>query len=538
VSEIKAIPEAESNLGETIVSVFRIVRTQKLLILGAAAVTALLTAAALPLIPQKYKSESMVLVVKQEVPERYVTPTSSTAIGEELQAMTEEVLSRTRLMGIIEDLHLFTKERHTLAPEQIVEKMRKTIDITPLTTPDRKDFSAFKITFSAADPQVAQDVTGRLTALFIEENLRTRQDQATNTANFLSSQLETVKQKLDQQEARLRDYKMQHLGELPEQQQGNLAILGTLQAQLQNTVASLGRAQQQKVYLESLLNGYRNFAARGVPLPTSAGARIASPLEEARAEVTKLQSQKAALLDRYTPQHPDVLKIQEDIRRQQNLIESMKPKESAAATGAPSASPSSSSEDDVTTSQLKSQIEANRLEIDNLSKDEQKLKVQVAAYQGRINQTPVREQQLADVVRDYELLKLSYADLLSKKQQSQLAASLEKQQEGQHFRVIDPPSLPRVPSGPKPILISLGGAAAGLLIGAGIAFLQEMKKNAFYTEKEVMRSLGLVLVLEVPQLPTTVEKRSRAWKSAFEAVAGCVLLLVICATEYYVYRRG
>src|SRR5271165_5140125 len=213
VSEVKAVPETESNLGETLVSVVRVLRTRKLLILGAAAMTAVLTAAALPLIPQKYKSESMVLVVKQEVPERYVTPTSSTAIGEELQAMTEEVLSRTRLMGIIDDLHLFTKERQKLAPEQIVEKMRRRIDITPLTTPDRKDFSAFKITFSADDPQVAQDVTGRLTALFIEENLRTRQDQATNTASFLSSQLETVKQKLDEQETRLRDYKMQHLGE-------------------------------------------------------------------------------------------------------------------------------------------------------------------------------------------------------------------------------------------------------------------------------------------------------------------------------------
>ena len=222
--EVKSLPDTESNLGETVAFVLRVLRSRKLLILGLAALLAVLTAAALPLVPKKYKSEAMVLVVKQAVPERYVTPTSTTGIGDEVQAMAEEVMSRTQLMGIIDDLHLFAKERQTLAPEEIVEKMRKRIDIKPLMTsdlaPNRKDFSAFKISFSAADPQTAQDVTSRLTSLFIQENLKNRQDQATNTAGFLSSQLETVKQKLDEQEARLRDYKMQHIGELPDQQQG------------------------------------------------------------------------------------------------------------------------------------------------------------------------------------------------------------------------------------------------------------------------------------------------------------------------------
>lgn len=254
-------------MAETLGSILRTLKTRKLMILGTAALIAVLTAAALPLIPQKYTSEATVLVVKQQVPERYVTPTFSATISEELQAMTEEVLSRSRLMGIIDGLHLYSKERHKLAPEEVIEKMRKRIDITPLTTPDRKDFSAFKIAYSAEDPQTAQDVTSRLTSLFLEENLKTRQDQATNTASFLSTQLDEVKGKLTLQEARLKDFKMQHLGELPEQQQSNLAILGTLQAQIQNVVSNRGRAQQQRAYLESLLTNYRNFAARGSPPP-------------------------------------------------------------------------------------------------------------------------------------------------------------------------------------------------------------------------------------------------------------------------------
>jgi polysaccharide biosynthesis transport protein len=537
--ELKAFPETESNIGETIATVLRVLKTRRLLILGLAALFAVLTAAVLPLIPTKYKSEALILVVKQEVPERYVTPTSTTEIGEELQAMTEEVLSRTRLMGIIDDLHLFSKERQTAAPEEIVEKMRRRIDITPLTTPDRKGFSAFKIAYAAQDPQTAQDVTGRLTSLFIEDNLKTRQDQATNTAAFLSSQLDAVKAKLDDQEARLRDYKMQHLGELPEQQQGNLAILGTLQAQLQNTASSRGRAEQQRVYLESLLNDYRNYISRGLSVPAAAGgSHIANPLEEARAELKRLQASREQLLEVDTPQHPEVLRIDAQIARKQKVVDSLKPKEAPATPGGAAPAALTGTEDNPQTSQLKSQLEANRIELENLSKDEKKLKAQLAEYQQRINSTPVREQQLADVVRDYELLKLNYADLLSKKQQSQLAASLEKQQEGQHFRVIDPPSLPKVAAGPKPIVISAGGAAAGLLLGLGLAFLFEMRRSAFWSEKEIMRSFGLVLVLDLPVIPTARERRSNNWRSVLGAVASVFLVLVICAAQYYVYKRG
>jgi polysaccharide biosynthesis transport protein len=533
------MPETESNLTETLEPVLRILKKRWLPILGMASVIVLLTVGALSLIPNHYSSEATLLVVQQQVPERYVTPTTSTGIAEALQAMTQQVLSRTRLLAIIEEFHLYAKEQRRLAPEQIVEIMRRRIDINPLTSPERKDFSAFKIAFTAEDPHTAQEVTSRLTSLFIQENLRTREDQATNTASFLRSELETTKNKLAEQETRLRDFKMQHLGDLPEQQSGNLAILTGLQSQLQNTVSSLGRAQQQKVYLESLLNGYRSFSARGVALPTSAGGgRSASPLETARIELAKLESDRAELLGSYTPQHPEVLKVERAIEERHHLIDSLKAK--AASKGddeKTTTSATTSGDDDISSAQVKSQLEANRLEIENLLKDQRQFEAQIAEYQRRINSTPIREQQLAAVVRDYDLLKQSYADLLSKEQQSQLAASLEKQQEGQHFRVVDPPSLPVVPSKPKRMPISLGGAAAGLMIGFGIAFLLELKKNALHTESEAKKRLGVALVFEIPLLLTSAEKRSRFWKQAFELAAGSLLLLVICAAQYYVYRH-
>ncbi len=277
--EVKPLPDTETSLGETVAFVLRVLKSRRLLILGTGALLAVITAAVLPLIPKKYKSEAVILIVRQAVPERYVTPTSTTDIGEQVQSMSEEVLSRTQLMGIVDDLHLYAKERQTAAPENIIEMMRKQISVKPLATtdlaPNRRDLSAFRISFSAQDPQTAQDVTSRLTSLFIQENLKNRQDQATSTASFLSSQLDNVKQKLDEQESQLRDYKMQHIGELPDQQPGNMAILGALQAQLQNTVSAEDRNEQQRAYLESLLNNYREFAARAV---TTGGVEVGPPL--------------------------------------------------------------------------------------------------------------------------------------------------------------------------------------------------------------------------------------------------------------------
>ncbi len=538
--EAKPLPDTETNLRETIDFVLRILRSRKLLILGCAALLAVLTAAVSPLVPKKYKSEALILIVRQEVPERYVTPTSTTTVSEEVAGMAEEVLSRTRLMVIIDDLHLYANERKTQAPEEIVEKMRKKIDIKPLMAsdlaPNRKDFSAFKIAFSAQDPQIAQDVTSRLTSLFIQENLKNRQDQATNTADFLSSQLDTVKKKLDDQEARLRDYKLQHIGELPEQQQGNMAILGALQAQLQNTVSAEARNEEQKAYLESILNNYRDFAARAAA--NGPVSHTATPLEQAQAQLKHLQSLKAQLLEIYKPAFPEVVKVERAIARQQIVVQDLESQEAAAKASSPASSATENKGYEMQTAQIKSQLEVNQMEMGKLKKDEQRLKNEMDLYQNKINQAPVREQQLADVVRDNQLVKQNYADLLNKKQQSQLAASLEKQEQGQHFRLIDPPSLPKAPSGPPPIAISAGGALFGLIIGVGIAFLLEMKKNAFQSEKDVMKSLGLVLVLEVPTLLTAPEKKRRNWKSAIEAVASCVLVLVIGVAEYYVYSRG
>ncbi len=168
-----------------------------------------------------------------------------------------------------------------------------------------------------------------------------------------------------------------------------------------------------------------------------------------------------------------------------------------------------------------------------MARDEKQVKAEISQYQERLNLTPVREQQLAGLLRDYDLLKQDYADLLSKETQSQLAGSLEKRQAGQQFRLIDRPSLPLAPSFPKRLPIGLGGAAAGLVLGAVLAFLADIRGGSFYSEKDLSRNFSLPLVISIPLLRTPSEERAQTWKRALEWIAGTAVFTIVLAAEFY-----
>jgi polysaccharide chain length determinant protein (PEP-CTERM system associated) len=501
----------------------------------------LLTMAILRILPNRYTSQATLLTVQQQVPQRYVTPNSTTDVASELEAMKQEILARPRLTDIIHEFGLYPKAMKLQAPEQVVELLTHDIDIQPLlggSSSGQKDLAGFKIAFTAENPVIAQQVTSRLTSLFIQESLKRGEAQDANTTSFLREQLEAARAKLAAQEQRVSDFKTQFLGELPEQQSGNLAILGSLNSQLQTTMSTLSRAQQQRVYLQSLLSGYETMSANNTPLPGSSDlARIIDPVAAAEADLARVRLDRDRLLTVFGSRHPEAIKAEGQVmaaeaalkRLKSNAPTTQKPESLATKPAKPADQP--------VVAQIKSQLESNRVELEQLAKDETRLRADLDRYQNRLNLTPVREQQLTGILRDYELQKLAYADLLNKEQQSQLATNLGRDQRGQQFRLVDPPSLPVIPSSPKRLIINLGGVAGGLILGLVLAFLRDLADRSFYGEKQLSQRFSMPLVVGVPLLRTPGETRTRTWKAAFEWSAGCVLALALCAAEYYTYRH-
>lgn len=532
------VPEEQGpDLGEVISSVLgSLVRRRW--VVGVTALAVSLGAIAILLkLPNKFVSEATIFAVQQRVPERYVTPTTNSDPSQALEAMVQEVLSRPRLLEVIGELGLYA-EQEGLRSDELIELIRRDLTVEPLDRLLSKgDVYAFRVSFVAKTPELAFRVTQKLTDLFIAQNLKTRADQAQTTSAFLQEQIEATKHDLLGLEQRLRDYKMHYLGELPEQQQGNLGILGSLQAQLNSVMASRGQAQQQKLYMESLLSEYESRTKSPVTVRSSTG-EIVSPVQLAERDLSRLQLERSGLLTQYTDKHPDVLKKDQEIDRQRQLIQSLKAaKAFPEVAPQPAEEPVQDAEFSMLIAQMKSQLRANKLELDNLAEKEQKLRLEMDLYQSRINMAPVREQQLASMQRDYDLLRTHYAELLKKGQESQLAKDLEKRQEGQQFRLADPPNLPTVPTSPKRLKLSLFGLAAGLALGFAFAFLLEMRSPTYHTEEEV-KKLDLPIVVGIPLLLTPREERRRTWLRVLEWSAATVLCAVVAAAEYYVYRQG
>lgn len=490
------------------------------------------------LLPAVYRSQSVILIEQQKVPEQYVTPNVSIDLQERLNSMTQSIMSRTRLERIIEELHLYSNERAHLTAEELVDRMRNDIRIDLVQAPGkREELTAFKISYSSADPRLAQQVTSQLTSLFIEENLRVREQQSESTTGFLQNQLDDAGKQLAQQEQSIRDFKDKYLGQLPGQMTSNVGILSGLQGRLETESDALNRAKQQDLYMRSLLAQYR--AVRSSLQQSKTEVPLSDQLDR---EVNNLKSQIADLSTRYTDRHPDVVKA----RKQLAASEALK-KKIDAEVQSENSKPKADDSDTARTPaevnamtpiiQLDSQIKANDREISDRQKSIDSLQVQMADYQRRLNETPVREQQLADLTRNYDQSRANYESLLAKKNQSELATNLEKRQQGEQLRVLDPPSLPAKPYSPDRFRYSFFALVAGfifaLLVSAGL----ETIDDRVHSDRD-LKEFSIPLLAEIPALPLPSEDAERRLRNKFEWAAVAAAVVCIGVGNVLAYYRG
>jgi succinoglycan biosynthesis transport protein ExoP len=479
------------------------------------------------ILPPKYRSETLILIEQQRVPEHYVESNIAIDLQQRLQTMTEQILSRTRLLALIDSFHLYGGNLSHSDPDALVEQMRKDIKIDLITGEGRRDqLSAFKVSYSAAHPLLARDVTKELTALFISENLQNREQMSRDTTSFLQSQLDEARQSLAEQEDKLRQFRTQHLGELPEQLQSNQQILGGLQIQLQATNDALSQEEQHGLYLRSLLHQYQ------LSLPPDASDRLGSGMNTAltkQAQLAALRAQLSDLQGRYTDRYPDILRVKQQIAElEAQQVKEFASSPEAAAASAPNASaPALPTGEASPVVQLRGELSANEFQIKREKEKIKRLEDQVETYQSRLNSTPAREQQAAAVTRDYEQSRTYYETLLGKKLQSEMATNLEERRQGEQFRVIDPPSLPQRPYWPNRLACSFGGLAVGLAIGLAITMLLDLLNPRLSQESELAEFIGSGYTLALPAIATEQELARTRKQRVMEVVAAGLLAAII-----------
>ncbi len=491
-------------------------------------------------LPVTYQSESLILIEEQKVPDQYVVANVTSGLQQRLQSLTEQILSRTRLQATIDRLHLYTGPEGGLNSGDAVEQMRNDIKIELVSAPDHPgEYTAFKMRYSAGSPELAQKVNGELSSIFIAENVNAQRQLSENTTAFLDSQLTDARANMAEQEAKVASFKARHLGELPSQLESNMQILAGLQSQLQSAQQTMDAARQQKLYLESLLQQYQSV------LSSMGSGDSMTPAQALEAELAAMRTKLRDLQLRYTEGHPDVVALKREIAKAEQLKKQAEIERAAnqkdgkaangadllAAEGAPRGSPTP-------IMQVQSQLKANQLEITNIQQHQTDLESQIASYQARLNLTPQTEQELIAISRGYEESKTNYNSLLQKQMQSQLATSLEQRQQGQQFRIVDPPSLPKKPSAPNHLWFSLGGMFAGVCIGLVLTALLEMTNKRMRQEKDLAGIVPVSVLVGIPHLSTPGENRSRlfGWWMEFATAAALVALIVL--GNLYAFIKG
>jgi len=463
-------------------------------------------------LPNRYRSDTLILVVPQRVPEAYVRSSITTRIEDRLQSISQQILSRTRLERIIQEFNLYADRRQTEIMEDIVERMRRDIEV------DIVKGDAFRVSFTANEPRTAMRVTERLGTFFIDESLRDRELLAEGTNQFLESQLEDARRRLVENEKKLEEFRRQHDGELPTQLDANMQGLHNIEMQLQALLDSANRDRDQRLLLERLVADASvdpTSAQPAGPLPAE-DPETSGPAAQLRAAEAGLQ----AMLLRLKPEHPDVVRQKRVIAELQRRVDSVAA--STPMSAAPVLSPAEIAR--------RNRLQEARAAIINIDRQiaqktaqEQQLRGALTEYQRRIEAAPTRESQLAELTRDYATLQDMYKGLLAKKQESQISANLERRQIGEQFKILDPARLPEKPSSPNRPRFYAIGVFAAIAIGLLIAATMEYFDRALRSEDDVRIAVGLPVLAAIPLMS---RKHVPIWRRKLVAITTATVVLV------------
>ncbi len=502
--------------------------------------------------PELFRSSTTILVVPQRVPENYVRSTVSTRIEDRVATIRQQVLSRTRLVSVMDELGIFKDKRKSQPVEVIVEMMRNRISIETMNTDNRHN-DAFTLSFVHENPQTAMLTTSRLASFFIDENLKTRVQQAVATGEFRDAQLEETKKKLEGQEERVKKYKSAFMGELPQELQANLQMLSRMQDQLRANAEAIRVAQDRKMFTEAQVNSMEmqistlEAQARAAALnsPGQLPVESISPGDPAAgyaAELNLRKTQLANLSVRYTDKYPEIRRLKDEIAQLEKRVAETRGTSPAVppaigeqgnnSVPPPITATASFPREREELQRLRAALKGFDLDTLSLKKERKELERNINMIESKVSRSPKREQEMVSLTRDYENLRQSYEALLRNKLDADVSQNLEKRQKGEQFQILDPANLPEnpfVPNRPKVFGIAL---MAALLIGFGGAIGMEAIAPAARGLKEFRHFTEIPVLAVISNIQDTAYDRKQSRKRT--VVFGGLITITLAVTVFLV----
>jgi polysaccharide biosynthesis transport protein len=532
-----------------------------------AAILSALSAFMVMSMPSVYKSTATILIEEQEIPSELVKSTVTSYADQRIQVISQQVMTRANLWQIIDNFKLFEKKRTQNSSEALIEQLRKNIKMEMISADviDRRSGMktaatiAFSVSYFGETPEQSQRVANELTTLYLNENLKNRRQKAADTSNFLDDEAKKLNEQIAELESRLATFKQRNVGRLPELSQLNLQLRDRVEAESAEVERQLATVNERKFYLEGQLAQIKPNS----PIISSTGERILDNDERLKA----LRAQYVTAASSYSPEHPDVIKMRNEIDAlEQNGASGDRAEESkkltklradltsaqerytedhpdviklrgmvaqteAALARAPSVSaqPTRKPENPAYIT-MQSQLEATNSELRQLKTKQGQLKARVTDYETRLQQTPQVEREYLDLSRERENALKRYQEIKAKLSDAQVAQELEKDRKGERFSLIDPPQWPERADRPNRPLLLLVGLLFSLGTGVAYGGLAEALDKAIRGSNTLSALIPVPVLASVPYISTTKDISGGRWAQLMNfllAAVGISTLLLL-----------
>lgn len=505
--------------------------------------------------PELFKSQTMIQVLPQRVPDSFVKTTVTSTVEERLKSIEEMIKSRTALEGMITDLGLYPEKRHA-AMEDLVAETASKLELKVASTAPGSwrgpgPANSLRVTFTHPDKQKALQVTQRVTAMLLEENARMRGSQANATSEFLERQLAEKRADLEAQERKVEAFRQRYAGRLPTQLAGNMQAVQSTQSALTSLVDGLQRDRDRKLMLERLYNDaaaqLNALASMPAAAPVTAGGQASNDPTAVAANASpgqRLAQARASLAAqelRLKPEHPDIRRLKRQIGDLEKQVEAEGQQQQAATptTSTPTVVARGASTEEIrrreALTQQKAEIEALGRQIVFKEGEERRLRAQAAEYQAKIDAIPGVESEWTQLDRDYATKQETYKNLLTNSQAAKIAANLEAQQIGEQFKVLDQPQVSDQATNANRLQINMIGMALGLFLGIAIVGFLEFRDTSFRTEGDILNALALPVLATVPFAPSAADLSKDRRQRLLLSASG-VAMLVVCG-GVFVYLK-
>jgi polysaccharide chain length determinant protein (PEP-CTERM system associated) len=440
-------------------------------------------------LPREYLSSTTIGIAAPSVSADVAKVAAPFDRDERLRAISQQLLSKPVLARVVREEHLAPGDAEV---EGAVARLRR--NVQPVTVPqpiapsDGSRADMFVVSYVDSTPVAAQRIAARLAQVFVDETSRGREMRAQGTTQFLSNQLALSKSRLTQLEERLTAAKRAYMGRLPEQGSANLQTLNGLRQQLDSTDTALRSEQDRLSMIDRQIAAMRQGADS---LPPVRGAETQMPATP-EGRVLALQRELADARMQYTDKHPEVIRLQEELKNAQA--------EAAAERTRPESDRVALLRNDPTYRQLVADQELGRMRVRELQRAEGQVRAQITQYQQRVESAPLVEQQLSALERDFQLEKKQYEDLAARRDAAALSEDLERKQAGERFKVLSPATWPRQPFKPNLPRILLMAIVAGVFLGGLSAVGREFLDRSIYDAHTLQREYDLPVLGEISRI--------------------------------------